>query len=139
MDRYGFTFQGQSYELTEDNLTAFINDEENEVKGIDANKVLELLNQGEEIEFSKAYYEEPCEECKTGIADKAKYFDFLEYHFYIFTKNNEYVISTISKEYEGLSLNKLLKAGKVDNSYILTVIVCSHCNSYSIEIEQCEV
>ncbi len=139
MEGYRFEYQGKNYELTEDNITAFINDEENQVNGIDAAKVLELLKQAEAVEFDKSYYEEPCEECKAGLKDKAKYFDFLEYYFYIFTRNNEYVISTISKEYEGLTFNKLLRAGKVDNSYIVTVIVCKNCGSYSIEIEQCDI
>ena len=49
------------------------------------------------------------------------------------------VISSIDKEYEGLSYNRLERAGKVDNSYIVSINVCKNCGSYSIEIEQLEV
>ena len=68
-----------------------------------------------------------------------KFFAFLGYNFYIYTKNGEFVISSIDKEYEGLSFNRLQKAGKVDNSYIVLVNVCKHCGSYSVEIEEFEI
>ena len=61
------------------------------------------------------------------------------FNFYIYTKNEEYVISTLDKEYEGLSFKRLMKSGKVDNSYIVMINVCKHCGSYSIEIEEFEV
>ncbi len=35
---------------------------------------------------------------------KEKFFPFLEYHFYIFSRDGEYVISNISIDYKGLSL-----------------------------------
>ena len=74
-----------------------------------------------------------------GIKEKEKFFPFLEYHFYIYTKDGKYVISTIDKDYEGKSFNKLSRAGLVDDSYIVSVIICKHCNDYIIQIENCEV
>jgi len=139
MEKYQFIFNDKNYELTLENLEAFINDEESPVQGINASNILELLNENSEVSFDAEYYEESCENCKTGVAEKAKYFEFLEFHFYIFTKDGNYVMSTLSKAYEDTSYNRLLKQGKVDKSYIASVIVCKHCSDYSIEIEQCEI
>ena len=121
---YRFTFEGREYKLNKENLDYFINDEENPIKNID---------------FSKEYFDMPCGECKDGLREKKKFFAFLGYNFYIYTKNGEFVISSIDKEYEGLSFNRLQKAGKVDNSYIVLVNVCKHCGSYSVEIEEFEI
>lgn len=139
MERYRFTHQGKTYELAEDQCAYLLNDEEKPVKGIDISYILELLNQHEEVDFEAAYYDQPCEKCQAGKAEKARYFPFLEYHFFIYTKNAAYVVSSISKEYEHTSFNQLAKEGKVDHSYIVSVVVCSHCGDYSIEINQCEV
>lgn len=139
MNTYEFNFLNKNYELSEENLQEFINCEENVILGIVPSDVLSLLNESSEVNFDKAYYEEPCQSCKAGKTEKVKYFEFLEFYFYIFTKDNNYVISTLSKAYEGTSYNKLLKEGKADNSYIVSIIVCKHCGDYSIQIEQCEV
>lgn len=139
MKKYEFNFDNENYELTEENLQDFVSDEENPVQGINTSDILSLLNESSEVKFDMEYYEEPCENCNAGKAEKAKYFEFLEFHFYIFAKDNNYVISTLSKAYADTSYNRLLKQGKVDNSYIASVIVCKHCGDYSIEIEQCEI
>lgn len=70
---------------------------------------------------------------------KEKILSFLEYHFYIFSKDGEYVISNISVDYKGLSFNKLSRANKVDNSYIVSVIICENCQDYIVQIENCIV
>ncbi|HBG0494691.1 TPA: DUF3785 family protein, partial [Clostridioides difficile] len=51
----------------------------------------------------------------------------------------EYVISNISVDYKGLSFNKLSRANKVDNSYIVSVIICENCQDYIVQIENCIV
>ncbi|WP_040214411.1 DUF3785 family protein [Clostridium polynesiense] len=139
MDRYDFDFNGKLYSLTEESAAAFINDDEKPVEGLDIKEVLRLLKENTEVKFDKAYYEEPCESCRADIENKPKYFEFLEFYFYVFTKDNKYIISSLSKEYESTSYNKLLKQGKVDNSYIVSIIVCKHCGDYSVQIEQCAV
>lgn len=139
MDNYKFVFNEKNYELKLDNCDELLNDEEYPVTGIDNSKILTLLNQGKEVNFDKEYYEEICPKCKAGKLEKAKYYRFLEYHFYIFTKDGEYVISSISEEYENTSYNRLLKKGKADNSYIVNIIVCEVCGNYFVEIENCEV
>ncbi|MBB6214440.1 hypothetical protein HNQ80_000520 [Anaerosolibacter carboniphilus] len=139
MESYKFIYDGKEYELGINPNDELINDEEKPVKGIEISDVLRLLHQGEEIHFDITHYDQPCPNCLAGKAEKEKYFKFLEYHFYIYTKNGEYVTSSISKDMEGASFHKLFKKGKVDNSYIVSVIVCVHCGEYSIEIEQCDV
>ena len=139
MSNFKFKFREKEYELNESNCSGLINDEEKPVSNIDLDEVLRLLNQDENIDFDLEYYQEACPECLSGIKEKAKFFPFLEYHFYIFSKNQEYVISDISKEYEGLSFNKLSKAKKVDDSYIVSIIMCKSCGDYIVQIENCIV
>lgn len=136
---YKFTFNEKEYELGENNCDYYVNDEEKPVAGIEREDILKLLSESEGIDFSLEYYDQPCNNCLYGQEEKAKAFNFLEGHFYIFTKNNEYVMSSISKEYVDTSFTKLFKKGRVDDSYIVSITVCSHCGSYSIEIEQCEI
>ena len=40
---YRFTFEGREYKLDKENLDYFINDEENPIKNIDLDKVLEIM------------------------------------------------------------------------------------------------
>ena len=53
---YKFSFEGKEYTLGEDNLEYFVNDEEQELNGIDLNKILELLSNSDEVDFQNAYY-----------------------------------------------------------------------------------
>lgn len=139
VEKYCFVFNGKDYELGEGNCSYLANDEEHPVAGLDKEGVIALLNQGEEVGFAPEYYDQPCENCLSGKKVKEKYFRFLEYHFFIYTKKGSYVISNISEEYKGKSFGRLLKEGIVDNSYIVSVAVCSECGDYSIEIDQCDI
>lgn len=139
MKEFKFVYDNKEYELREVNCSCLINDEEQPVMGIEKSNIIELLSQQEICDFDIEYYDEPCRNCLSGEKEKSKYFKFLEYHFYIYTKKGSYVISSISKEYQDTSYNKLFKKGIVDNSYIISIIVCVNCGDYSIEIEQCDV
>lgn len=139
MKAYKFTFKDKSYELTEENLDYFANDEENPVEGIDGEVILSLLNEAEEVQFDIEYYDNPCDKCRAGKAEKSKVFRFLEYHFFIFSKNGSYVLSNISKEFKSTSATQLFNSGKIENSYIVSIAVCENCGTYFIEIDQCEV
>lgn len=136
---FKFNFNDKEYILNKENLDYFVNDEENPIKGIDEDKIIEILNNSENVEFTKAFFDLPCDNCKEGVEEKKKFFDFLGFNFYVYTKNGEYVVSTLDKEYEGISFNKLQKLGKIDGSYIVMINVCKHCGIYSIEIEEFEV
>ena len=125
--------------LNANNCSELINDEEKPVKGITVDSILNMLNEADDVDFDIEYYQEACPECLAGVKEKQKFFGFLEYHFYILTKKGEYVISDISKEYKGLSFNKLSRQGKVDDSYIVSIIICEKCQDYIIQIENCVI
>lgn len=131
-----FKFKDREYSLNKKNLDAFFNDEENPINNIDEEFILNLL-EGKELDFEKAYYSFPCEYCKDET--KKKPFPFLEYHFYLYTKDNNYVTNSLKVEEEENSFDALEKMGKVDNSYIVSIIVCINCGKYSIEIEEFEI
>ena len=139
MKSFKFTYNNKEYELTAENCSYVMYDEELPIEGLELDNILEMLGRQEIVDFDMEYYEEPCQNCFAGKEENNKFFKFLEYHFYIFTKKGRYVISSISKEYADTSFNKLLKEKLVDNSYIASVIVCAACGTYTIEIEQCDV
>jgi hypothetical protein len=136
MSSYKFCNEGKEFELKEENCD-YINNEE--VENLQISTVLELLNKGEEVDFAVEYYDTCCDECKFNRKDDTKFFQFLEYHFYIFTKNNNYILSSISEEYKNTSFGSLIKEKKVDNSYIVSVLVCKNCGTWTIEVEQCDM
>ena len=136
---YKFSFDGKEYKLGEDNLEYFANDENEELNGIDLDEILELLSNSDEVDFQNAYYESCCSKCKAGKEEKKKVFDFLEYYFYAYGKDNNFITSSIDSEYDKKSFTRLSREGVVDKSYLVTIIVCKHCGTYAIEIEEFEV
>ncbi|MEG0773204.1 DUF3785 family protein [Clostridium sp.] len=136
MSSYKFCHEGKEFELREENCD-YINNEE--VENLQISTVLELLNAGKEVDFAVEYYDTCCDECKFNRKDDTKFFQFLEYHFYIFTKDNNYVLSSISEEYKNVTFGYLIKEKKVDNSYIVSVLVCKNCGTWTIEVEQCDM
>ena len=139
MSLYKFNYEDKEYILSEQNCSDLINDDEKPVSGITKSDIIEILNKAENVDFDIEYYQEACPECLAGVKEKQKFFGFLEYHFYIFTKNGKYIISDISDDYKGLSFNKLSRANKVDDSYIVSIIICENCQDYIIQIENCIV
>lgn len=134
---YKFIYDDKDYTLNKKNCEGIFFEEDNEISGLTLDIILEALNEGEEVIFTKEYYSG---KCSCDMQEKVdKYYGYLEYHFYAYTKNDDYVINTLCKEYETTSFNKLLSLGKVDDSYIVNIIVCPHCGLYSIDVEQCEV
>lgn len=131
-----FIFDEKEYILNDEKLVDFFNDEENPINNIDYKDILSIL-EGRELDFEKAYYSAPCSECFEG--EKQKAYPFLEYHFYIYTKDNEVVISSLETEEQNTSYRRLESTGKLDNSYIVSIIVCKECGEYTIEIEEFEI
>lgn len=134
---YKLIYDNKEYILTKENCEGIFFDGENEITGLSLDIILNALNEGEEVNFSNEYYSGKCS-CNTQ-EEMNKSYRYLEYHFYIYTKNNEYVINTISDEYKNTSFNKLFNLGKVDDSYIVSVIICPNCGMYSVSVEQCTV
>ena len=139
MSSYKFNYEEKEYILSENNCSDLINDEEKPVSEIKVSNIIDILNKAENVDFDIEYYQEACPECLAGVKEKQKFFGFLEYHFYIFTKNSKYIISDISEDYKGLSFNKLSRENKVDDSYIVSIIMCEKCQDYIIQIENCIV
>ena len=134
---YKFVYDGKEYILTEENCEGIFFDEENEVTGLSLDTILSALNEGEEVTFSNEYYAGICS-CETQEQINKSY-RYLEYHFYVYTKNKEYVLNTLGEEYKSTSFNRLFSLGEIDDSYIVNVTVCPNCGTYSIEVDQCEV
>ncbi|WP_244833981.1 DUF3785 family protein [Clostridium sp. BJN0001] len=133
-----FEYNSKKYLLNEENCDGFFNDENNEVKDISLEIVLDSLSHSKKsIDFSKEYYASKCPCEKQEAFGRA--YPYLEYHFYIYTKNNAYVINDICPEYENTTFTRLQRAGKVDNSYIVSLIVCPECGRYTVELEECLV
>ncbi|MPN51939.1 hypothetical protein SDC9_199590 [bioreactor metagenome] len=136
MSNYKFQYEDKEFELKEDNCD-YINNEE--VENFHISTVLDLLNKGEEVGFTVEYYDSCCEECKFNRKDDTKFFEFLEYHFYIYTKENNYVLSSISPEYKNVTLTSLVRDKKIENSHIVSILVCKNCGTWAIEVEQCDM
>lgn len=136
MSNYKLQYEDKEFELKEENCD-YINNEE--VENFNISTVLDLLNKGEEVGFTAEYYDSCCEKCKFNRKDDTKFFEFFEYHFYMFTKDNNYVLSTISPEYKDVTLTSLVKDKKIDNSYIVSILVCKNCGTWAIEVEQCDM
>lgn len=133
---FSFTFDEKEYNLSEDKLIYFFNED---VDDFDIDKLFKILNNSEKVSFGKAYYDGPCEDCKFGLDEKRKSFPFLEFNMFIYTKNGKFVISNIEKSYEGLTYNKLLRDKKVDKSYLVNINVCKNCGNFAVEVEELEV
>lgn len=133
-----FKVRDKEYTLDLEKFDGFYNDEENPIEDITEKDILEIL-EGRELDFEVAYYESRCEHCKSKVEGIKKAYRFLEYHFYLYTKNNKLVISSLEAEDKGETFTKLSRLGKVDNSYIVSIIVCAECGIYTIEIEEFEI
>lgn len=137
MLEFKFKHGENEFILGDSNFSYIDNDE---VEGIDLEGILTILNEAfDMVDFDYEYFSDSCEECGGGKNVEKKYYGFLEYHFYIFTKNGKYVISNISKEFENTSYTKLIKENKIDNSYIVSILLCEDCKNYNIAIEQCDM
>ena len=133
-----FTVNNEEHILDRENFGAFFNDEEKPVKGASEEYILSLL-EGKELDFEKAYYSVACQNCNSEKTGQKKAYKFYEYHFYLYTKDGEVVTNSLILEDSEESFEKLLSIGKVDNSYIVSIIVCADCGDYEIDIEEFEI
>lgn len=124
--------------LDKEKINGFFNDEENPISNINEETILNII-EDRELDFEKAYYSLTCEECGGEKVENERAYKFLEYHFYIYTRNGEYVTNSLDVEDNETSFIKLQREGKVDNSYIVSIIVCSNCGAFTIEIEEFEI
>lgn len=134
---YKFIHEDKEYVLTEENCEGIFFADENVVTGLSEDIILTALNEGEEVTFTNEYYSSKCS-CDTQEQINKSY-RYIECHFYIYTKDNDYIINTLSEEYKNTSFNKLFSLNEIDDSYIVSILLCPSCGTYSIEIEQCTV
>lgn len=132
---YSFNYEGKEFNLKAEACSFFVNDEEKPIAGVDAEKILTEMAESDAVSFAKEYYDQACEGCHKNRPEGAKYFEFLEYHFYLFSKEGQYVMSSLSIAYEYKTLPDLIEEGTVDGSYIVSVNVCEQCSDYTIDIE----
>lgn len=135
MSLYKLELEKDTFELDSEKCSAFFNDDENPLSGIDAEVVISVLNESDKVFFSKEYYDQACENCHKNKREGSKYYDFSEFHFYLFSKDGAYVMSSLSKAYEGKTLPRLTKEGIIDGSYIVSINVCERCGDYTIDLE----
>ena len=132
---YTVKYEDKSFELEADQCSYFINDEENPIEGVDPELILGEMAQSDKVHFQKQYYDECCEVCEKNRKEGAKNFDYLEVHFYLFSKEGKYVMSSLSVDYEKKNLPALLKSGTIDGGYLVNVNVCEQCGDYTIDME----
>lgn len=132
--KFSFDYKEQPFTLAEGACDFFLNDEDRPIEGVDAGKILALMAEAQRVVFDKAYYDQACEICGQNKHEGGRYFEFLEHHFYLFSKEGNYVTSSLSPTYEAGTLNTLLKKGEVDATHIVTVNVCEQCGAYTIDI-----
>lgn len=134
---YKFIHNNKEYLLSEDNFDGMFFDEDNEISGLTLYIVLKALNEGTEVNFTNQYY---VSKCPCGSQEQVnKSYCYLEYQFYIYTKDNQYVINNICSEYGDKSFSKLVSLGEVDKSFIASIVVCPECGLYYIDVTECEV
>lgn len=132
---YTFIYNNQSYELKSSDCSFFMNDDEQPLLGVNVEKILEEMAQSDLVAFHKAYYDQACEACHKNRQEGSKYFDFLEFHFYLFAKEESYIMSSLSEAYEDQTLPDLIDEGIVDSSYIVSINVCEKCGDYTVDLE----
>ena len=128
-------FNDKEYTINKDNLQDFFNDEINPIEDFNDDKALELI-EGVNLEFEKSYYSYPCD-CTTEKS-KDRTYAFIEAHFYIYTKDRKYVTNSAELEKTEQSLKALENSGKVDATYIASIIICPKCGEFNVEIEELE-
>ena len=124
--------------LENERLEGFFNDENNPIKDINEETIINMIKD-RNVDFEKAYHSLTCESCGGEKVENERAYKFLEYHFYIYTKDGKYVTNSLAVEEEGKSFNRLQREGLVDNSYIVSIIVCAGCGAFNIEIEEFEI
>lgn len=89
--------------------------------------------------FEIEYYEDDCEICPPKPRGKKKLVPYLEAHFYVFTKGGSVVATSIEPSFVQGSFETMQLKGDVDQSYILSVILCPACGSYQLSLEQVDM
>lgn len=135
MSVYKLENENKTFELDAAKCGGFFNDDEQAIDGFDETMVIDLLNGSDQVFFSREYYDQACENCHENGSEDSKNFAYLEFHFFAFSKEGKYVMSSLSEAYKGKRVKRLFNEGIADGSYIVSVNVCEVCGDFTIELE----
>lgn len=128
-----FNHNKKEYILNEANCSGYYNDEEKPIEGLEFEEIINLLNK--EVPYvDTEFFDTTCENCHFAKPEGLKTYPFMELSFSVFAKEGQYVMSSLSEDYEELSFNKLERRGLVDSMYIVMVVICPECNDYTVEL-----
>lgn len=117
----------------------FYNDEIKAVEEITVESILEMAKYLPMEAFEREYYKDDCGGCEPIERGRKQLLPYWEGHFFLFTKEQKPVMSNICPEYKETSFNQLIKKGLVDDSYVVSLIVCPACSVYQIQIDQVDM
>lgn len=125
--------------LKKEKCIGIFNDDIAPIKNINCDQILTWMAHLDPEVFELEYFEDDCEICPVKPRGKKKLVPYLEGHFYVFTKSGEVVSTSIDPAFVSGSYETLLLKGTVDESYILSVILCPTCGYFQVSIEQLEM
>lgn len=125
--------------LNEDKCQGIFNDEIMPISALTFSAVMTWMKNLDSADFELEYYEDDCEVCPPKARGKKRLVPYLEGHFYVFTKQGSVVTTSIEPSFEMGSYDALILKGEVDQSYIMSVIVCPDCGSFQLSLEQVDM
>lgn len=132
-------YEDKSWQLTKDQCQGLFNDELLPIESFDFDTVMGWMQHMDSESFELEYFEDDCEVCPPKARGKKKLVPYLEGHFYVFTKAGKPVVTSIDPGYEMGSFERMQLMGEVDQSYILSVIVCPSCGTFQLSLEQVDM
>lgn len=129
----------KDYTLDQEHCDGIFNDDLMPIKNFSYEVVNQWLNHMPNDNFDIEYYEDDCAVCPPKPRGKKKLVPYLEGHFYVFTKSGEVVITSIDPTFVQGSFEEMSLRGTVDQSYILSIIICPICGAYEFSLEQVEM
>ncbi len=136
-----YRIKTDAYELTllKEKCLGIWNDEIAPIHELTYELVASWMSYMPEDAYEIEYFEDDCEICPPKPRGKKRLVPYLEGHFYVFTKAGQPVTLSIHPEYVMGSFESLLLQGIVDQSYIMSVIVCPTCGHYQFSLEQVDM
>lgn len=125
--------------LDEAHCQGLFNDEIEPLEPFTYEMVMNWMSHLSADAFEIEYFEDDCEICPPKPRGKKKLVPYMEAHFYVFSKNGAPVITSIEPDFVQGSFETMQLKGEVDQSYILSVILCPACGSYQLSLEQVDM
>lgn len=140
-DLLNYCIKTDEYELMllKEKCLGIWNDETDPIHDLTYERVASWMSYMPVDAFEIEYFEDDCEICPPRARGKKKLVPYLEGHFYVFTKEGESVTLSVHPDYISGSFESLLLQGIVDQSYILSVIICPTCGHYQFSLEQVDM